>query len=112
MTSRLTGVSVDCHDPERLAASWCAVLGFEVVDREPGLVEVASRAQQAPPTMVFVQVPEGKATQDRLHLDVSPVDRTQDEEVQRLLELRHWAAPPGRSRSTPARRTRSGGRGT
>ena len=26
MTSRLTELVLDCHDPERLAAFWCAVL--------------------------------------------------------------------------------------
>ncbi|WP_308429109.1 VOC family protein, partial [Streptomyces brasiliensis] len=32
MTSRFTELAVDCHDPERLAAFWCEVLDFEVID--------------------------------------------------------------------------------
>jgi catechol 2,3-dioxygenase-like lactoylglutathione lyase family enzyme len=95
MTSRFTELAVDCHDPERLAAFWCAVLDFEVIDRSDGKVEIGSwtptveevRARQMPPTLVFIQVPEGKAVKNRLHLDVSPVDGTTDDEVTRLLGL-------------------------
>jgi len=32
-------------------------------------------------------VPEGKTLKNRLHLDVSPTDREQDNEVRRLLDL-------------------------
>jgi hypothetical protein len=37
--------------------------------------------------MLFIPVPEGKTVKNRLHLDVSPVDRTRDEEVARLIGL-------------------------
>ncbi|NYV75251.1 VOC family protein [Streptomyces sp. UH6] len=95
MTSRFTELVVDCRDPERLAAFWCAVLGFTVIDRSEDKVEIGSwvptveevRARQMPPTLVFVRVPEGKAAKNRLHLDVSPVDGSTDEEVARLLGL-------------------------
>ncbi|GAA3427728.1 hypothetical protein GCM10018953_49110 [Streptosporangium nondiastaticum] len=40
-----------------------------------------------PTTLVFVQVPEGKAVKNRLHLDVSPVDAGTEDEVTRLLGL-------------------------
>ncbi|MEU7022233.1 VOC family protein [Streptomyces sp. NPDC046203] len=95
MTSRFTELTVDCHDPERLAAFWCAVLDFEVIDRGEDKVEIGSwvptveavRARQMPPTLVFIRVPEGKTAKNRLHLDVSPIDRGTDEEVERLLAL-------------------------
>lgn len=95
MTSRFTELAVDCRDPERLAAFWCAVLGFEVVDRQPGIVEIASwqptpqlvRERQMPPTILFIEVPEGKKVKNRLHLDISPIDCEQDEEVRRLIGL-------------------------
>ncbi|MPY37828.1 VOC family protein [Streptomyces adustus] len=95
MTSRFTELVVDCRDPERLAAFWCAVLGFEVIDRSEGKVEIGSwvptveevRARQMPPTLVFIQVPEGKSVKNRLHLDVSPIDVSTDDEVARLLGL-------------------------
>jgi Glyoxalase-like domain len=35
----------------------------------------------------FLKVAEGKTVKNRVHLDVSPTDREQDEEVRRLLDL-------------------------
>ncbi|MEV6198964.1 VOC family protein [Streptomyces sp. NPDC051771] len=95
MTSRFTELVVDCHDPERLADFWCAVLDFKVIDRAEGQVEIASweptaeavRARQTPPTIVFIRVPERKAGKNRLHLDVSPVDTTTEAEAARLMAL-------------------------
>lgn len=40
-----------------------------------------------PPTLVFIQVPEGKTVKNRLHLDVSPVDGSTEDEASRLLAL-------------------------
>jgi hypothetical protein len=37
--------------------------------------------------MLFIRVPESKAVKNRLHVDVSPIDRTRAEEVRRLIEL-------------------------
>ncbi|MDT3727266.1 VOC family protein [Streptomyces sp. DSM 41972] len=95
MASRFTELVVDCHDPERLAAFWCAVLDFQVIDRTADKVEIGSweptvedvRARQMPPTVVFIRVPEHKTVKNRLHLDVSPVDRSTEAEVARLLAL-------------------------
>ncbi|MCP3757468.1 VOC family protein [Streptomyces sp. TBY4] len=95
MASRFTELSVDCHDPERLAAFWCEVLDYQVIDRGEDMIEIGSwvptvegvRAGGMPPTLVFVQVPEGKTLKNRLHLDVSPIDRGTEEEVTRLLGL-------------------------
>jgi predicted enzyme related to lactoylglutathione lyase len=33
------------------------------------------------------KVPEGKTVKNRLHLDVSPTDRTRDKEVDRVIQL-------------------------
>ncbi|MEU6120424.1 VOC family protein [Streptomyces sp. NPDC047123] len=95
MTSRFTELTVDCHDPARLAAFWCAVLDFKVIDRSEGKVEIGSweptvedvRARQMPPTLQFIQVPEGRSAKNRLHLDVSPIDAGTEDEVNRLLGL-------------------------
>ncbi|MEU8621486.1 VOC family protein [Streptomyces sp. NPDC048623] len=96
MTSRFTELVVDCRDPERLAAFWCAVLDFTVIERGEGKVEIGSwvptveevRARQMAPTVVFIRVPEGKTVKkNRLHLDVSPIDGSTDDEVARLLRL-------------------------
>ena len=93
MTSRLTELAIDCADPQALAGFWCAVLGYVVQDQEDGLVTIgpadgpAAQGRPGAPTLTFAQVPERKTGKNRLHLDVSPVDREQDEEVRRLLDL-------------------------
>ncbi|MGB8940340.1 MAG: VOC family protein [Streptomyces sp.] len=95
MTSRFTELAVDCHDPERLAAFWCQVLDFKVIDRGEGKVEIGSwvptiedvRARQMPPTLLFIRVPEARTVKNRLHLDISPIDSSTDDEVTRLLGL-------------------------
>ncbi len=45
------------------------------------------RAGVTAPTVIFIRVPEPKTVKNRLHIDVSPIDRGQDEEVERLLAL-------------------------
>ncbi|MGD6740784.1 VOC family protein [Streptomyces sp. BH106] len=95
MASRFTELVVDCNDPERLAAFWCEVLDFKVLERSEDKVEIGSweptveevRARQMPPTLVFIRVPEGKSVKNRLHLDVSPIDRNTEDEATRLLAL-------------------------
>jgi Glyoxalase-like domain len=96
MTSRFTEIVIDSRDPRQLAEFWAAVLGYTIIDEgAEGEVEIASwepeaeavRAAVTPPTLLFVPVPEGKTVKNRLHLDVSPVDRGQDDEVERLLAL-------------------------
>ena len=95
MTSRFTELVIDCHHPHELADFWCAVLGYEVIDAQDDDVEIAGwkpapeavRAQVHAPTLLFTRVPESKAVKNRLHIDVSPIDRSRDEEVERLLAL-------------------------
>jgi hypothetical protein len=97
--SRLTEIVVDCHDPVAQAAFWAAALGYHVVRSEQAQVEVgpwereppdlAEQVRRAPtvPTLVFVAVSEGKTVKNRLHLDLRPVDRSHEAEVERLIGL-------------------------
>ncbi len=95
MSSRFTELAVDCADPDGLAQFWCLVLGYEVQEEDdesvtigwPGGPEGAGRPGPVPPALTFARVPEGKTVKNRLHIDVSPADREQDEEVRRLLGL-------------------------
>jgi hypothetical protein len=99
MGSRLTEISVDCHDPVAQAAFWAAALEYHVVHTENALVEIApweqepadlaEQVRRAPsvPTLVFVTVPEGKTVKNRLHLDVRPIDGSHEAEVERLIGL-------------------------
>ena len=95
MTSRFTELAIDCADPQGLARFWCAVLGYEVRDEEDDLVTIGpsstagttEHGDPVPPVMTFAKVPEGKVVKNRLHLDLSPADRDQDEEVRRVIDL-------------------------
>jgi catechol 2,3-dioxygenase-like lactoylglutathione lyase family enzyme len=91
MTSVVTEICFDCADPEGLARFWCAVLGWEVGERGEYWVEIHDPAGPPPDkggyVLIFDRVPEGKVVKNRVHLDVNPVDRDQDEELARLLEL-------------------------
>ncbi|MGH3095253.1 MAG: VOC family protein [Streptosporangiales bacterium] len=95
MTSKFTELAIDCHHPREQAQFWCAVLGYEVQDEDdlgvaigsPQAPEGKDRPGPVPPTLTFMNVPEGKTVKNRLHIDVNPTDRTRDEEVSRLLEL-------------------------
>jgi hypothetical protein len=99
MGSRLTEIVVDCHDPVAQAGFWADALGYHVVRREDGQVEIApwerepatlaEQVERAPgvPTLVFVTVPEAKAVKNRLHLDLRPVGCSHAEEVERLIGL-------------------------
>jgi hypothetical protein len=95
MASRFTELAVDSHDTRSLAEFWCQVLGYRIIDADEGVVEIGTAELTAeevvrgpvPPTIVFGPVPEGKTVKNRLHIDVSPIDRDPPEEVERLLAL-------------------------
>ena len=44
MACRFSELVVDCRDPEALAAWWAEVLGYRVLSREDGDVEIGPRA--------------------------------------------------------------------
>ena len=85
MSSRFTELVVDCRDPRSLAEFWCAVLDWRVTEEVEGLVEIAG--DEPGPTLLFIPVPEPKTVKNRLHIDVNPRDREQEEEVERVLAL-------------------------
>jgi Glyoxalase-like domain len=95
MASKFTALAVDCADPNGLARFWCSVLDYEVQDEDDGVVAIGSplvpegkdHLGPVPPTLTFAHVPEGKTVKNRLHLDVNPTDRSQDEEIARLVGL-------------------------
>jgi hypothetical protein len=95
MASKFTELAIDCADPSGLARFWCQVLDYTVLDEDDGIVTIGSplapegkhHAGPVPPSLTFARVPEGKTVKNRLHIDVNPTDREQDEEVLRLLGL-------------------------
>ncbi|WP_166352531.1 VOC family protein [Phytoactinopolyspora limicola] len=95
MASKFTELAIDCADPRSLAGFWCSVLGYEVQEEADDIVFIGSptvpegknRPGPVPPTLTFARVPEGKIVKNRLHIDVNPTDREQDDEVRRLIDL-------------------------
>jgi catechol 2,3-dioxygenase-like lactoylglutathione lyase family enzyme len=92
MANRITCVVVDCADAEALSRFWCAVLGYEVRERddEEGWIEIGPPGQpeQGPvPTVLFENVPDPTPGKNKLHLDLNATDRDQDAELRRLLDL-------------------------
>ncbi|QYA97847.1 VOC family protein [Streptomyces anulatus] len=97
MASNFTELAIDCADPAGLARFWCSVLDYEVRDEdaEEGVVTIGppvadggvDRPGPVPPVLTFARVPEGKSVKNRLHIDVSPSDREQGDEILRLIGL-------------------------
>ncbi|BFU43333.1 VOC family protein [Krasilnikovia sp. MM14-A1004] len=85
MTSRIGDIVIDCSDPELLAEFWCSVLGYRILDRDE--TGVAIRGATVSPDILFIRVPERKATKNRIHFDVCATDGDQQVELARLLAL-------------------------
>ena len=86
MACRFTELIVDARDPEALARFWGEVLGWEIGESTDQIAWLKPPAP-AVPLIVFVPVPDPKSVKNRIHIDVSPTDRSRDEEVERLLAL-------------------------
>jgi predicted enzyme related to lactoylglutathione lyase len=71
-TARLSGITVDCHDPLKLAAFWSALLGGRVAEPLPGWRRVA--LPDGGPVVTLQPVPEPKVGKARIHLDVVVAD--------------------------------------
>jgi catechol 2,3-dioxygenase-like lactoylglutathione lyase family enzyme len=89
MGLRLQCMCVDTTDPARIARFWQGALGWRRTYDEPDQVVLEPPAGSAEdgvsPDLLFLQVPEGKTTKNRLHLDLRPED--QEAEVTRLEKL-------------------------
>ena len=89
MSSTVFGVAYDAADAAVAARFWAAALGRPVApgaDSTHAVVEAADVASSGP-RLAFHKVPEGKTVKNRVHLDLRPVDRTREQEVERLLAL-------------------------
>ena len=88
MTSFVSHTTVDCHHAYELSEWWKGLLGYVDVEddpNEPGHDECMILDPDTGHAILFIEVPEGKTIKNRLHLDLTPTDRSRDEEVDRLL---------------------------
>jgi Glyoxalase-like domain len=93
MSSRASNFCIDAADPKAQTLWWAQVLDDFELDSETdlagddgsgeeyGLVNTDGHA------LLFLRVPEPKTVKNRMHLCLRPVDRSRDEEVDRLLGL-------------------------
>jgi predicted enzyme related to lactoylglutathione lyase len=66
---RLSFLTIDANDPERLASFWSATLGVEIEDRmDEGRFVFLAPSNDI--VVSFQRVPEPKSGKNRIHLDV------------------------------------------
>lgn len=88
MTSRVSHTSVDCRNAYELSEWWRDLLGYEDIPGDPNLPgheECMIRSGPDGHQILFIEVPDPKTVKNRLHFDLRPTDRTQDQEYERLL---------------------------
>ena len=86
MTSRFATLALDAVDPPAVAAFWCQVLGWQVVEEGPEGISIAAPGGTGP-SIDVLQVPEAKTVKNRLHLDLRADGTTTAQELERLLAL-------------------------
>jgi predicted enzyme related to lactoylglutathione lyase len=67
-------ITIDCADPDELAAFWAALLGTEVDTAMDDGRFVFLKGSDTLPVVCFQRVPEAKAGKSRAHLDLSVAD--------------------------------------
>jgi hypothetical protein len=90
MTSRISHTTIDAKDAYAQSLWWAQVLGMmEDPDdpNEPGHDECMIMSPDRSIQVLFIEVPEPKSIKNRIHFDLRPTDRTQAEEIDRLLGL-------------------------
>lgn len=90
MASRISELVLDCADPELLARFWSDVLGYVELDREDGAIEIGPPDVGfggLQPTIILSPSDDPRRGKLPLHIDINPVDRDQDAELERLLAL-------------------------
>jgi hypothetical protein len=86
MSSRLASIAIDAINPRAVADFWCAVLNWQVVDEETGIISIGP-PDDSWPSIDVIAVPEGKTIKNRLHFDLRADGVSTAEELARLLAL-------------------------
>ena len=82
---RWQAICIDTVDPAPLARWWAELLEWSISDEDEDEVELRPPTGEWP-VLLFCRVPEAKATKNRLHLDLAPLE-DQDAEVARAESL-------------------------
>lgn len=86
MTSRIAVIAIDAIQPRVVADFWCAVLGWQVIEEDVGIISIGP-ADGTWPTIDVIAVPERKEIKNRLHLDLRADGVETSEELKRLEDL-------------------------
>jgi catechol-2,3-dioxygenase len=87
MPVRISELVLDADEPERLAAFWCEVLGWSVVERRGHEVEIGPKDDPHATTLVLYHSADPKRGKLRLHLDLRPTGNDFAAELARLRAL-------------------------
>jgi Glyoxalase-like domain len=90
MTSRISHTSFDAINAYAQSLFWSQVLDFtEDPDdpNEPGHEECLIMSPDRSQLVLFITVPDAKLVKNRVHLDLRPVDRSREQEVDRVMAL-------------------------
>ena len=86
MTSRIAVLAIDALDPKAVADFWCAVLDWQVLEADDGLITIGP-ADGSGLHLDVIAVPERKTVKNRLHLDLRAQGLSTAEELARLEAL-------------------------
>lgn len=84
MTVRLSHTTIDAHDAYALSEWWRVVLDYRMDPEdpnEPGHEECMIHDPDTGHRLLFIEVPDEVLPAKRIHLDVRPRERTQEDEV-------------------------------
>ena len=87
MALTVRSITIDCADPYRLARWWCDVFGVEPhPDDYPDDPEAICSLGDGVPRLLFERILEQKTGKNRVHIDIQPNGR-RDDEVARVIGL-------------------------
>jgi Glyoxalase-like domain len=90
MTSRISHTSFDALDAYAQSVFWAQVLDFREDPDDPNLPgheECPIYSADRREVLLFIKVPDRKQLKNRVHLDLRPVDRSREEEAERVIAL-------------------------
>ena len=90
MACRISEIVIEARDPELLARFWAEVLDYVEIGRKGNSVEIGPPGTGfggAEPVLIFDRTNSAPRVKLPLHIDVSPTDRDQEDELARLLAL-------------------------
>jgi len=70
---KLTGITIDCEDPQRMASFWSLALDGYMADASHTML-----TSESGPPINFQKVPEPKSVKGRVHLDIVSKDAKGD----------------------------------